>query len=201
MAYEVEILARVLEDKEQMMDLLKKYKGGQLKEAGISLIHDIYFSDDISDDNRHGLNKGKDGIFWKCCRIRTSGEQAWMTFKVNHADEKGVWLYSDEFETEISDPFIAQRILEGIGLKVLVKIENERRVFCSDKYEIVLEDVKDLGLFIEVECKNVSEGEDIDNLKKKIRIFLDSLDFKYEELNKGKPELMLEKLKDKNRKE
>ena len=85
-------------------------------------------------------------------------------------------------------------ILEKIGLKELITIHNKKRTYKYKEYEIVLETVKDLGYFIEVEfCTD----KDIDIKKKKeeIQNFIDSLCLDVsKELNIGKPEMMLNKL-------
>lgn len=83
-------------------------------------------------------------------------------------------------------------ILESLGFKILTQIENKKYTFLTDKYEIVYEDVKNLGFFLEVERLNVDDNENIADVKKEIRNFIKSLDIKIEEeLNAGKPELML----------
>ena len=83
-------------------------------------------------------------------------------------------------------------ILESLGFKILTQIENKKYTFLTDKYEIVYEDVKNLGFFLEVERLSVDDNENIADVKKEIRNFIKSLDIKIEEeLNAGKPELML----------
>ena len=82
----------------------------------------------------------------------------------------------------------------NLGLKILTQIENEKHTFLTDKYEIVFEDVKNLGLFLEVERLSVDDNENIADVKQEIRDFIKNLDIKIkDELNAGKPELMLKK--------
>lgn len=56
-----------------------------------------------------------------------------------------------------------------------------------------MEDVKNLGFFLEVELLAVDEFSEIEDLKKDIREYIKSFGFKFEELDIGKPELMLKK--------
>ena len=73
-------------------------------------------------------------------------------------------------------------------------IENTKSTFVTGKYEIVLEDVKNLGLFMEIERNNVGPKEKIEKIKKEIWNWIKKLDINTSlELTMGKPELMLRK--------
>lgn len=73
-------------------------------------------------------------------------------------------------------------------IEILVEVYEE-----SEKYEIVFEDVKDLGYFLEVEYCSQDE-DDVIEIKKDIQTFIDSLSLAVsKELNMGKPELFLRK--------
>ena len=87
------------------------------------------------------------------------------------------------------------KIIERLGLVPLLTIHNKKKTYVTDKYEIVLEDVKDLGHFLEVEfCTN--EDVDVKKVKEEIQEFIDSLGIKVsEELNMGKPEMMIKRKK------
>ena len=75
-----------------------------------------------------------------------------------------------------------------------MEINNIKHTYYTREYEIVLEEVKDLGLFLEVERLKVGDKEDIVFVKKEIFNFIKSLDIEIgEELDSGKPELMLNK--------
>ena len=84
-------------------------------------------------------------------------------------------------------------IINKLGFKELLTIHNSKRTYETGKYEIVLETVKDLGYFLEVEyCTN--EDVDVKEVKKDIQSFIDSLGLNVsEELNMGKPEMMIRK--------
>ena len=79
---------------------------------------------------------------------------------------------------KISDLDTATKILSDIGMEILIKIENKKHTFTSNKYEIVLEDVKDLGLFMEVEYLNPPTDANVDHLKEEIRKFIKTLHIK-----------------------
>jgi predicted adenylyl cyclase CyaB len=184
---EIEILIKVLDKKSKVLKNLKKFKF-----LGIKKTLDVYFYDPL----RGELKPNKSGALDRCFRLRQKDKKNFLVYKIDRFDNLKTWLYSDEYEVEVSDFKTTIKILKQLGFKVLVNIKNKKHTFLTNKYEIVLEDVENLGLFLEVECLAVNNKENINEVKKEIRSFIKSLDIKLgEELNVGKPELMLKLLK------
>lgn len=182
---EVEILIRVYDKKEDVLKILKKFKF-----KGSEKVSDIYFHDPV----KRNLSTDSSGRLKECFRLRQKGGKSYIAYKIDHFD-KDNWIYSDEYETKTSSLGDTKKIIENLGLKTMVKIESEKSLFQDRIYKIILEEVKDLGLFLEVE-KLVKQDKETISTKKQIRDFIISLKIKsYEELNLGKPELMLRKLK------
>jgi adenylate cyclase class 2 len=179
---EVEILVRLNNSFEDI-----KAKLDALNFQGPKHTLDVYFFD----PKRQNLKPDKNLALKECFRLRSKDEKSYITYKIDKFDDDGVWLYSDEHETEIADFDSALEIIKHLGLEPLVEIDNTKYVYLTDKYEIVLEDVKGLGLFLEVELLTVADGSDIEVLKNEIRDYIESFGFEFEELNLGKPELML----------
>lgn len=185
MKKEVEILVEVFDKKEEAIRNL-----ASLKFLGDKKTLDIYFVDPKRDD----LKPDNNGQLKNCLRIRNKDEESSVAYKVDHFDKKGIWLYSDEYETIVSDFLKTRDIFEKLGFKELIKIENTKSTFVNEDYEIVLEDVKDLGIFMEVERHNVDDNEDIIEVKEEIWNWIKKLNIKVGlELTMGKPELMLRK--------
>ena len=175
---EVEILVEIFEDKDKALEKLGKFDF-----KGDKKVADLYFDTGSKDT-------------W--IRIRASGNQAYLAFKKDYFKD-GAWLYSDEHETEIDNADEAKKILSEIGFKELVCINNIKHSFESEKYQIVLEEVEQLGLFLEVEGKQVGDQEDISAVKSEIQRFINKLKIKVSsELKYGKPELMLQKINSTN---
>ena len=127
-------------------------------------------------------------------RLRQKDGKNTLAYKVDHFDGE-YWSHSDEYETEVKDFDIMIEIIEKLGLKELIRIDNKKHTFTSNEYEIVLEEVKDLGLFMEVEKLTQVSDDKVAETNEEIRIFLKTLDIEFgEEQNAGKPELMLRKL-------
>ncbi len=185
MKKEVEILVEVFDKKEEALKRLDGFKF-----LGNKKTLDVYFFD----PKREDLKPDQNGQLKKCLRIREKNGEASMAYKIDHFDKKGIWLYSDEYESQVSDFNKIEEIFHKLGFQELIRIENTKSTFTNKDYEIVLEDVKDLGLFMEVERHNVDEKEDIVKVKEEIWGWIKNLNIKVGlELTMGKPELMLKK--------
>ncbi len=130
-------------------------------------------------------------------RVRTKEGVSSITYKNDHFDKNDVWLYSDETETSLENGDTMIRILKSLMFEELVCIESIKYIYHSEDYELVIEDVKDLGNFIEVEYRTVDEiaAEEVVDIKKAIRELVQRIGVTVgAEMNAGKPELMLRKI-------
>ena len=170
MAREIEILIEV---SEPIASALRKLP--RLHAHGVKETIDTYYTH----EKLKQLRPDKDG-------------QAFLTHKRDRFLPDGTWTHSDEQETPIENTTNIQHILDALGFTELVRIDNRKHTFTTDEYEVVLEDVKDLGGFLEVEAKHPSDNVAAE--KAKIRVFIATLGSELgAELNVGKPELMLRK--------
>jgi len=182
---EVEILVEAFSPRDEILKKLKIFKF-----VGSKDVLDIYFFDPL----RTSLKPDVTGRLSNCFRLRQKGGKNYLAYKKDNFDISGNWIYSDEDELEVSDLRIMENIIEHLGLEVLVTIQNLKHTFETSDYEIVLEEVENLGLFLEVERKNIADQDDVEEIKKDIWGFIKSLDIEVSnELNLGKPELMLRK--------
>lgn len=87
-------------------------------------------------------------------RIRTNPNKTIFEYdKSINKDSKGEQEYAEEYETEISQPDELRKILKFLDFKKVITVEKQREVWdCSD-FEVCLDRVKGLGLFIEIEVK------------------------------------------------
>ena len=113
------------------------------------------------------------------------------SIKTNKQHFKGkLWIYSDEYETKIEDYDTIKKIIFLLGLEPLITVHNKRKIYKYKEYEIELEDVEGLGIFIEVE--RISNDKDEMKVKEEIRNFIRSLKLKdVRELNIGKNQYLL----------
>ena len=180
---EIEILVEVYDD----INLIKE-KFKNFEYIGLKKTIDEYFYDPLRED----LKPDKFGGLNHCLRLRQKNNEYSITYK-DDIFENNKWIFSKEYETKLESIEMTKEIFNKLGLKKFIEINNEKEAYKYDKYEIVLESVKDLGIFMEVElCTN--EDIDIKNEKNKIQEFINSLGINIsEELNIGKPELYMKK--------
>lgn len=185
---EIEILVECYSSKDQVFDSLSSFFY-----HGAKKVKDIYYYDPL----RWFLKPWKNNKLEASFRLRNKEWKYFITYKRDYSDEQGIWVYSDEYETEVSDIETIQQILDTLWFKELVVVDNLKYVFTNQNYEIVLEEVEDLWLFIEIELLNRDVAEkDIKKQKDIMKQYLESLWLQIsDELHSGKPELLLKKRK------
>ncbi len=180
---EIEILVEVYDDIKKIKEIFKKFQY-----VGLKKTVDEYYYDPLRDT----LKPDKTGGLNHCLRLRTKNDEYSITYKDDVFDN-GKWLYSDEYETKVESITMVKNIFDRLGLIKFMEIDNDKETYIFEDYEIVIENVKDLGLFMEVEyCTN--EDVDVKEIKNKIQDFINSLGINVsEELNMGKPEMYMKK--------
>lgn len=84
--------------------------------------------------------------------IRNRSGKIILNYKHFHPENSEITTHCDEFETEIKDEKSLRPILNFLDFKALMSIEKERDYYVyGEEFEIVLDKVKDLGYFIEIE--------------------------------------------------
>ena len=94
--------------------------------------------------------------------VRRRGDSAILTYKHWYPENQEISTHCDEFETPVNDPEQLERVLKVLDFRPLVTVEKTRETFrFEDRLEICLDDVKDLGFFIEIESmKNLGTVEE-----------------------------------------
>lgn len=179
---EIEILVELQTEIEVAREKLSSFEF-----KGSKATIDKYFYDPL----RTNLQLNAENKLMECCRLRTKNNQHFVTYKIDIYDGH-IWKYSDEHETQVTDIKALQNIFSNIGLKELVTIDNIKHTYVTEQYEIVIEEVKDLGNFLEVEYHIDNETKSVDEIKEEILDFIRALNLEVgNELNSGKPELLL----------
>ncbi|MDD2257866.1 MAG: class IV adenylate cyclase [Patescibacteria group bacterium] len=189
---EIEILYTLQTDIEVAKKLLTE-KVGFVEEI---IVHDWYYArHDIKD-----LLPDEEGRLHSALRLRKKGNEHYITYKNDHFDNNETWLFSDEHETLVGDILVMRDIFSKLLFTELVQVLNKKFYYQNDNYEIVLEDVFSLGHFIEIEFKGDTKNlsyDDIQKKKEEMRLFLKLIGIETgEEMNAGKPELLLQKNKE-----
>ena len=177
---EIEVEVTFSNKKEEVIKKLSKFEYIGEKE-----ICDIYYYDPLRDN----LKPEDDLRLNETFRVRKTDKICYITYKKQHFKGK-LWIYSDEYETKIEDYDTIKNIISLLGLEPLITVHNKRKIYKYKNYEIELEDVEGLGIFIEVE--RMSTDKDEMKIKEEIRDFIRSLKLKdVRELNIGKNQYLL----------
>lgn len=126
--------------------------------------------------------------------VRRRGGKAILTYKHWYPENSEVCTHCDEFETLVENPEQLERVFSVLNFKELVTVEKQRETFTfGNDFEISLDEVKDLGHFIEIESmRNLGSVEET---RKKILEFAARLGLENPRMDKrGYPyELMRKK--------
>jgi predicted adenylyl cyclase CyaB len=85
-------------------------------------------------------------------RVRESDNVSELSYSYAHSH-----VHTQEWETEVANPETVKEILEQLKFSLDVIVKKHRKVYTLDNCEIVLDNVDDLGSFIEIECSKESE--------------------------------------------
>lgn len=122
-------------------------------------------------------------------RLREQHGKVIFTLKQPQSNE----LDCIEYETTIGDSEQMENIIKMLNFKKVVEIHKVRRKTRYQTYEICIDEVKDLGSFIEVE---VMSDDDAKTVQEQLFIFLQSLGVNPENrVTKGYDTLLYEKNK------
>ncbi len=99
--------------------------------------------------------------------IRERGEETIINYKHWYPEEEEISKYCDEYELKVEGAEKARKLFSAIGIEPLVTVNKKRKKYLLDKkYEIVLDEVKDLGFYVEIEA-DVEVG-DVDETREQL---------------------------------
>lgn len=129
-------------------------------------------------------------------RIRTNPDKVIFEYdKSINKKADGGQECANEYETEISQPDEFRKILKFLDFKKVITVDKQREYWNCGDFEVSLDNVKDLGFFVEVEAKG--NFKNTIEAKEKCINFLNKLGFKNAEnsyIKAGYPDLLLRKV-------
>lgn len=131
------------------------------KHVGDNKQQDIYFN-----------VPGRDSLKSKeCLRIRGSEAKTEITYKpaTKQEDVNNGFFAKEEINLPINDTVLATTLLLNIGCEILAEVKKERKRYTLDKFKIFIDNISNVGLFLEIEILDIEENvhkciADIDNL-------------------------------------
>ena len=87
-------------------------------------------------------------------RVRLTDEGDFLCYKNWHTDfVSGDKTHCDEYETKVADGNTVVALLEKLGFDKRITVYKERWVYLVNDFEVSVDEVKDMGIFVEIEIK------------------------------------------------
>ncbi len=136
----------------EQLNVLKLWLDKNAKFVG-QLEHEEYYLDNPNDSFLFTAPQGyKDAHKYFRVRMTSDGDSA--CFKKFYFDENGKSTHCDETEVKLVDGKQTLQLLEAIGFTDQTLMHKVRKTYIIDGYEIVIDNVKNLGIFVEIEIKH-----------------------------------------------
>ncbi|HEY4496668.1 MAG TPA: class IV adenylate cyclase [Candidatus Paceibacterota bacterium] len=84
-------------------------------------------------------------------RLRDSEGQYSINYKYWHYDGDEKSRYCDEYESRIEDIDTLRKIFKALDFRSVVTVDKYRKIWIYKHFEITMDDVKNLGDFVEIE--------------------------------------------------
>jgi len=162
----------------------------KLKDLGLSEEKEEYQKDTYYIPAHNNFLDQKPVSDW--LRIRETNNGASVNFKHWHNQGNSQAVSCDEFESRIDNVSALKNIFKQLDIKEIVVVEKKRRTWNYMNIEIALDEVTDLGIFIELEAKG--DFNSIEDAKKHLYNTLEELGARIGKQDyRGYPYLLLEK--------
>lgn len=157
-------------------DAIRNALATQAKHRGTSNEHDFYL--------RHESDKDRSLIL----RIRRKENGSMLTFKGKASGDDTAW---SDIDIPLTDSDSLQQLLLGSGYVKVVEIKKRRSSYCLEDFEINVDEIENLGVFVEIEGRGDEENRA--KIEEKIMNLLVSFGIQNENIiRKGYVALMLE---------
>src|SRR3989304_7200146 len=155
MTNNIEIEIQVQIEKIKLLEDFLKKKG---KFIGRWRQVDEYFT-----PSHRNFIKKRPTVEW--LRLRnTDGKKYSINYKNWHHGQDGKSHHADEFETKIEEIEQLRNIFRVLDFKPIITVDKTRTVYIYKNYEIVIDRVRNLGTFVEIEYKGRAKAKDAEQV-------------------------------------
>jgi adenylate cyclase, class 2 len=120
-----------------------------LNKQGKIISKDVFQKDSYFVPAHRDLLKVEYPFEW--LRLRESAKGFSLNYKHFHPENVKVTDYCDELETKIENMEAMKKIFQSLDMKETVVVEKVRTTYLFEEVEIAIDEVKDLGSYIELE--------------------------------------------------
>ena len=187
---EIEITVKVFDSVEKTKDILAR--------QGLKII-DTYSTKDIYLSQDTNLSQSIESVLNKSVILRQIVTPSKVIKKIVHKNkvyDGDTLLYEDKINLKCEDLENAKLLFEALGFKELVIVQYDSFVYQKQGLELSFQNVKDLGLLLEIESdkKNLESEEDVMHEKRRLYNLAKSLSLNIgDELNIKKAKALIEK--------
>ena len=187
---EIEITVKVFDSVEKTKDILARQG---LKIVDTYSTKDIYLSQDTN------LSQSIESVLNKSVILRQIITHSKVIKKIVHKNkvyDGDTLLYEDKINLNCEDLENAKLLFEALGFKELVIVQYDSFVYQKEGLELSFQNVKDLGLLLEIESdkKKLESEEDVMQEKRRLYNLAKSLSLNIgDELNIKKAKALIEK--------
>ena len=187
---EIEITVKVFDSVEKTKDILARQG---LKIVDTYSTKDIYLSQDTN------LSQSIESVLNKSVILRQIVTPSKVIKKIVHKNkvyDGNTLLYEDKINLKCEDLENAKLLFEALGFKELVTVQYDSSVYQKQGLELSFQNVKDLGLLLEIESdkKKLESEEDVMQEKRRLYNLAKSLSLNIgDELNIKKAKALIEK--------
>jgi len=150
MQQEIEVKVKI---KDEQLIQLKQWLSNNGKFEGTVVHYECYLDNPTVPLTFTSKEGYKDARFY--LRVRKSPEKGdTICLKKFYYDKNtGKTTHCDEWEVEVNNGETALQLLNALGFSDATVIQKERSIYRVSSFEVVIDSVKDLGVFVEVELK------------------------------------------------
>ncbi len=120
---------------------------------------------------------------YKWLSIRERGDKKILNYKHFYPEKEEIHTYCDEYEVNIDNTDKLNKIFQELNIYSFALIHKYRCIYLykNDKYEVSLDEVENLGFFIEIEVKKIESSYEeerklLDIEAKNLNLNLDDID-------------------------
>lgn len=187
---EIEITVKVFDSVEKTKDILAR--------QGLKII-DTYSTKDIYLSQDTNLSQSIESVLNKSVILRQIVTPSKVIKKIVHKNkvyDGDTLLYEDKINLKCEDLENAKLLFEALGFKELVIVQYDSFVYQKEGLELSFQNVKDLGLLLEIESdkKKLESEENVMHEKRRLYNLAKSLSLNIgDELNIKKAKALIEK--------